>query len=107
MSQLQLSDRVQIKIACGADQSVAEATDADWEEEGCMKNQMNKKQIEQSTLQVRRAFGSSAFRSAMFAVALITVAVVQGNAQTDGIMMVQNLTAPRGGVWLSNSTPAT
>ena len=40
-----------------------------------MKHEMNKKQIEQSTLQVRRAFGASAFRSAMFAVALIMIAV--------------------------------
>ena len=72
-----------------------------------MKHEMNKKQIEQSTLQVRRAFGSSAFRSAMFAVALISIAVAHGNAQTDGIMMVQNVTAPRGGVWLNNTTPAT
>jgi hypothetical protein len=72
-----------------------------------MKHEMNKKQIEQSTLQVRRAFGSSAFRSAMFAVALTLIAVAHGNAQTDGIMMVQNVTAPRGGVWLNNTTPAT
>ena len=48
-----------------------------------------------------------ALRFAMVVAALMIAAVSQSPAQTDGIMTLQNLTTPRGGVWLSNTTPAT
>jgi hypothetical protein len=43
----------------------------------------------------------------MLVAGLIAGAVSQSSAQTDGIMVLQNITTPRGGVWLNNTTPAT
>jgi hypothetical protein len=74
----------------------------------CMKYSGSQKQIEQRTLRTgRKHVLSGAFRSTMFVAALLIAAVSQGLAQTDGIMVLQNVTSPRGGVWLNNSTPAT
>src|SRR4051812_48785757 len=73
-----------------------------------MKYSESQKHIEQRTAQTgRKQVLSRAFRSTMFVVALLIAAVSQSPAQTDGIMVLQNSTTPRGGVWLNNSTPAT
>jgi len=77
-----------------------------------MKYSVSQKQIEQRTLRTKvgrtnlfRTFRPAAFVAALFV--FIGMVAGQGNAQTDGIMVLQNMTTPRGGVWLSNSTPAT
>ncbi len=51
----------------------------------------------------------SAGKLGMCLAVLVLAAASQATAQTgtDGIMMVQNITAPRGGVWLASSTPST
>src|SRR6201996_2949919 len=74
-----------------------------------MKLLTHEKRTEQSTSQTRavEVIKSNVFRLTIFALALITLTASQAVGQTDGIMMVQNSTTPRGGVWLSNSTPAT
>ncbi|HEY2236886.1 MAG TPA: IPT/TIG domain-containing protein [Candidatus Angelobacter sp.] len=77
-----------------------------------MKHAVSHKQIEQRTLRTEatranlfRIFRPPAFVAALFI--FIAMVASQGNAQTDGIMVLQNMTTPRGGVWLANSTPAT
>src|SRR6476660_4437491 len=76
-----------------------------------MRYSVSQKQIEQRTLRTKartnlfRTFRPAAFVAALFV--FITMVAGQGNAQTDGIMVLQNMTTPRGGVWLNNSTPAT
>ncbi|HEX3153223.1 MAG TPA: hypothetical protein VHV32_01300, partial [Candidatus Angelobacter sp.] len=66
------------------------------------------RQIEQRSLRTaRKPAWFRALRSAMLVAGLIAGAVSQSSAQTDGIMVLQNITTPRGGVWLANSTPAT
>ena len=59
------------------------------------------KQIEQRSLRTARKTALfRALRSAMLVAGLIAGAVSQSSAQTDGIMVLQNITTPRGGVWL-------
>ena len=75
-----------------------------------MKYSVSQKEIEQRTLRTKAGRTSlfQTFRPAAFVAALfvfVGMAASQGNAQTDGIMVLQNMTTPRGGVWLSNSTP--
>src|ERR1041384_1239940 len=67
------------------------------------------RQIEQRSLRTaRKPAWFRALRSAMLVAGLIAGAVSQSSAQsTDGIMVLQNITTPRGGVWLNNTTPAT
>jgi len=74
-----------------------------------MKYSAHEKRTEQSTSQksIVRVVKSNAFRLTTFVVALITLTASGAVGQTDGIMMLQNSTTPRGGVWLSNSTPTT
>ncbi len=67
----------------------------------------NVRQIEQPTSSAARPIKPSALRLAMFVAMLVTIATSQLFAQTDGIMVLQNVTTPRGGVWLNNLTPAT
>ena len=70
-----------------------------------MKYSVSQKQIEQRTLRTKdgrtnlfRTFRPAAFVAALFV--FIGMVASQGNAQTDGIMVLQNMTTPRGGVWL-------
>ena len=77
-----------------------------------MKYSVRQKQIEQRSLRTRasrtnlfRTFRPAAFVATLFV--FIGLVSSQGYAQTDGIMVLQNLTTPRGGVWLNNATPAT
>ena len=77
-----------------------------------MKQAVSHKQIEQRTLRTKasRANLFRTFRPAAFVAALFIfsgMVASHANAQTDGIMVLQNMTTPRGGVWLANSTPAT
>ena len=77
-----------------------------------MRHSVSQKQIEQRTLRTKasrtnlfRTFRPAAFVAALFV--FIGMVASQGNAQTDGIMVLQNVTTPRGGVWLANTTPTT
>jgi hypothetical protein len=92
---------------------LSRGNEARWERRGIfMKHAVSHKQIEQRTLRTEatranlfRTFRPPAFVAALFI--FIAMVASQGNAQTDGIMVLQNMTTPRGGVWLANSTPAT
>ncbi|HEY2912455.1 MAG TPA: IPT/TIG domain-containing protein [Candidatus Angelobacter sp.] len=68
------------------------------------------RQIEQRSLRTaRKPAWFRALRSAMLVAGFIVGAVSQSSAQTptDGIMVLQNITTPRGGAWLANTTPNT
>ena len=73
-----------------------------------MKYRMSETSIEQKIPENRvSGNGSRLTRSTFFVAALLIGLVAKGGAQTDGIMVLQNNTTPRGGVWLANTTPGT
>src|SRR5689334_14739091 len=79
-----------------------------WEKDGCMKYRKSRNDVEQPNITASRNRGMFfTGKLAMCLAVLVLAAASQAAAQTDGIMMVQNITTPRGGVWLASSTPNT
>jgi IPT/TIG domain len=73
-----------------------------------MQYSATQKEFKQQTLRAeRKPFLFRVLRSVMLVASLVVISASQGSAQTDGIMVLQNITVPRGGVWLANTTPNT